>query len=447
MPANWTPQQIMSLAPDATSDKAARGLAILGKWTKLGCSEGSAWGECQGSGSKPYQTQIDLTEPAFKCSCPSRKFPCKHSLALFLLLVTEPKAFAQGDPPDWVAEWLTLRRERVEQRAAKAEQRAEKASDRQAQAQRAASRESKVAAGMQELELWLSDTVRTGLAALQTQPYSYWDGIAARMVDSQAPGIARAVKAMADVAHSGTGWQSRLLRGLSRLQLLLQAYRRIESLDEDLRADIRAAIGWTQDQEELLSQEGVQDRWAVVAQQVSDEDRLRVQRTWLWGCNTGRAALILAFSHQSQPIADAGLAPGSVIDAELVFFPGAHPLRALVKEKSVAQESYGVSGYGCIEDGCAAFAGALAANPWISSFPMLLSSVVPQRLGEHWMVRDVSGDSLALSPRFGRAWELLAISGGHEVAVMGEWDGDYLLPLSTWTFDRFHSLSGARNGG
>jgi SWIM zinc finger len=42
------------------------------------------WGLCAGSGKRPYQTVVDLTGPAYKCSCPSRKFPCKHALALLL---------------------------------------------------------------------------------------------------------------------------------------------------------------------------------------------------------------------------------------------------------------------------------------------------------------------------------------------------------------------------
>ena len=40
----------------------------------------------QGSAASPYQTGIDLSEPAFQCTCPSHKFPCKHGLGLFLLL-------------------------------------------------------------------------------------------------------------------------------------------------------------------------------------------------------------------------------------------------------------------------------------------------------------------------------------------------------------------------
>src|SRR5687768_12992448 len=124
---NYSPEQIIALAPDAASAKAGRGLATAGKWQNVGQDERALWGECQGSGAKPYQTVIDLNEPAFKCSCPSRKFPCKHALGLFLLIANQtanPGAGSTasttttsgiattahtGTAPAWAAEWLAKR--------------------------------------------------------------------------------------------------------------------------------------------------------------------------------------------------------------------------------------------------------------------------------------------------------------------------------------------------
>ncbi len=104
---NWTTEQIIALAPDASSAKAGRELASPRKWASLGCQgERAAWGECQGSAKEPYQAIVDLSEPAFRCSCPSRKFPCKHALGLFLLLASQPAAFTQQACPGWVSEWL-----------------------------------------------------------------------------------------------------------------------------------------------------------------------------------------------------------------------------------------------------------------------------------------------------------------------------------------------------
>lgn len=74
----WTTQQVVALAPDAASVSAARRLTNLRTWSELGCTESLLWGKCQGSAKAPYQVTVDLTEPAFKCTCPSRKFPCKQ---------------------------------------------------------------------------------------------------------------------------------------------------------------------------------------------------------------------------------------------------------------------------------------------------------------------------------------------------------------------------------
>ena len=81
----WTAERVQGLAPDAASAKAGLGLAGPRKWVSIGREDNALWGECQGSGKTPYRSQVDLTDGASKCSCPSRKFPCKHSLGLLLL--------------------------------------------------------------------------------------------------------------------------------------------------------------------------------------------------------------------------------------------------------------------------------------------------------------------------------------------------------------------------
>ena len=96
-----TSESVLALAPDASSVKAAQALLKPGQWPTLGFNENAVWGECKGSGSKPYQVEADLSGPVFKCTCPSRKFPCKHSLALLLLRVQQEAAFTQGEAPDW----------------------------------------------------------------------------------------------------------------------------------------------------------------------------------------------------------------------------------------------------------------------------------------------------------------------------------------------------------
>ncbi|MGB6721585.1 MAG: SWIM zinc finger family protein, partial [Terracidiphilus sp.] len=76
-------EKIEAIAPDQASLSAARKLLKPGVWSGLQ-SDGAelAWGECQGSGATPYRVAISETDAGYKCTCPSRKFPCKHCLAL-----------------------------------------------------------------------------------------------------------------------------------------------------------------------------------------------------------------------------------------------------------------------------------------------------------------------------------------------------------------------------
>src|SRR3954447_24415013 len=99
--------QVLALAPDASSASAGRKLASMKGWQSLGSSPAALWGECQGSAL--YQVRVDLSDLTTKCSCPSRKFPCKHALGLLLLATTTPAALPGSEPPEWVSDWLGRR--------------------------------------------------------------------------------------------------------------------------------------------------------------------------------------------------------------------------------------------------------------------------------------------------------------------------------------------------
>jgi hypothetical protein len=440
MTTNWTSEQVLALAPDASAAKNGRELAHARKWESLGRNAQAAWGECQGSASKPYQTEIDLGEPAFHCTCPSRKFPCKHALGLFLLLAAQPSAFAQSQPPAWVREWLDVRAARTEKKQPKAELHAEKPPDPKAQAKRIAGREAKVSAGLAELETWLRDLVRTGLVSAQTQPLTFWETPARRLVDAQAPGIARLVRDMAGIPSSGAGWQEHLLARAGRLFLLIEAYKRLDMLQPETRDDVRALVGWTQDQDALLAMDGVRARWLVMGQRTEEEDRLRVQRTWLCEQGGERKALVLTFSHVSQPL-DSGLIAGTVLDAELVYFPSAFPLRALIKQRfGTPAPMTGLAGAGSIGQFADAYAKVLARQPWLERFPAILAAVVPVQRESGWFLRDVENRTLPVDLWAKNMLRLLALSGGHPLPLCGEWDGESLMPLSTLIDGRFIAL-------
>ena len=445
---NYSADQIIALAPDAASAKAGRSLATTSKWQNVGRNERAIWGECQGSGAKPYQTVIDLNEPAFKCSCPSRKFPCKHSLGLFLLVANEPAiANTVTTAPVWAAEWLSKRAQQA-QRKSEAAKKADEPPDEATLARRAAQktkrsldREAKVVAGLKELELWLRDLLRHGLASAQTRSLDYWEQMAARMIDAQAPGVARRVRELSWLPQSGDGWTEQLLSQVSSLFLLLKAFERIETLPTATQADVRTAIGWTYKEDELPQENLVADDWLVLGQRITGDEGLRVRRTWLWGERTSKGALILEFAAAGQHLT-LDFLPGTRTEAELIFYPSNYPLRAALKQRANTTRALtALPGYSSGDDLLMTYAGVLALNPWIEAIPASLHTVVPVRRGERWLARDSDGRLLSLRGESSDGWKLMALSGGHPITIFSEWNGRSLLPISAWAEGRYVELN------
>lgn len=418
----WTRAQVEGMAPDASSLSAGRGLAQLRHWSGLGQSPAALWGLCQGSGKNPYQVQVDLAEPAFRCSCPSRKFPCKHGLGLMLLWVESATDFPQTEPPGWVSDWLVGRQQRSE----KKQEKSQRPVDTLAQARRAAQRNEKVDQGVAFLQTWLRDLLRQGLSGLPSWPAKRWEEVAARLIDYQAPGLARQVERLRDLA-GGPQWQARLPGPLGRLHLLLEAYTRREQLGPQLQAEIRSRIGWTQSQEEVLQTAPLTDHWLVVGQQAKEEELVSVLRTWLWGRTSGRAALLLEFAAGGRPLTRT-LQPGMAFAGELCYFAGAFPLRALVRSRQNL-ESWEPQGWDDLSHMQTAYAEALAHNPWVEEFPVLLG-------GLRWTTPPtalVDSQGQALPCRESEfCWRMLGSSGGRPGTLFGEWDGERLRVLSAW---------------
>jgi len=433
MPASWTAEQIIALAPDPASAKAGREQANLRKWSSLGTDEHGAWGLCQGSGKEPYQAVVDLGEPAFKCSCPSRKFPCKHGLGLLLLWASARASFTTAAPP-WVGEWRAGRAKRLEVREAKLQAVVEHVSDPAAEAvvakqtaKRLQQREERVDAAVDDLTRWLNDLLRHGITDLAARPAAYLLDPARRLIDGQAPGLARLVRELPDVIAGANG-QQRLLERLGRIQLLASAWKRRAELPAEVVADARLQIGFTVPQEQVLATEPVSGTWTVVGRVLSEEDHLRTARSWLIS-DTGRQALVLHFAAGAQPL-DTSLVVGARFAGALCYFPGVQALRALVHSRGDATTVSALPPGSTIADAVETFARDTVRCPWLERGCMILRAVVPLLSEGSWWLRDAAGDGLPLAATWGPRWDLLGWSGGHPVTICAEYDGDVLTPVS-----------------
>ncbi|MFI8273889.1 SWIM zinc finger family protein [Streptomyces sp. NPDC085929] len=428
----WTAEQVLALAPDDASRKAGAKLGGAGPWSQTGDSaSGSVWGSCKGSGSTPYRTVVDLRGPAYKCSCPSRKFPCKHAIGLLLLWSAE--GFGEpGEAPDWAAGWLAERVAKAERPAASAG----RPVDEEAAKRRAERRAARISAGVGELEQRLEDVLRGGLAGQQQAGYAPWEETAARMVDAQAPGLAARVRELGTIPSCGPGWPARMLEEGALLHLLNRGWLGLAGLPEPLAATVRSRVGLPGTAAEG---EVVRDRWLVLAQydSVSPDGRLTTRRSWLRGLGSGRPALVLDFGPPGRPPGLA-LPVGLVLEAEARFRPGSAGLRADLGERSTAaapcdRVPAGVSTGEALE----AYGAALREDPWLDSWPVVLGPVIPIPGETGWQLADAEGDCalpVALGGGGSRSglWQLAALSGGGPVTVFGECGHRGFTPLTAW---------------
>ena len=428
---------MLALAPDTSSQRAAGRLADAAPWSRWGTSGDLLWGACAGSGQAPYQVAVDLAGPAYRCSCPSRKFPCKHALGL-LLNWAGGRVPEQAEPPGPERAWQASRAARLSATTAATETRKTPAvKDAAAAARRSQRRAQRVAAGLAELQMWLCDQVRAGLSGLPgAGGHQHAEQIAARMVDAQAPGVANALRRLSPIPGSGDGWPGRLLAGYAQLHLLARAYGRLDDLPSGLGAVVRSRVGFAVTREDVLASPAAADRWLVLAVRDVDEPPIPARRIWLRGRDTGRFALLVLYAVQGNfsGVKDAALTAGSELHADVHYYPGQPPLRAVIGARRAKATAAPPAAAGDVAALLSGWAAALAQDPWLTEWPAVLAGT-PVQAGERWYLADSSGGAL---PLLGREslWRLLAVSGGHPVTVAGEWSPAGLTALTVWHGDQ-----------
>lgn len=452
-----TLERIEALAPDQASLGAARKLLKPSSWPTLAEGDGLIWGECQGSGATPYRVVVSEEDAGYKCTCPSRKFPCKHSLALMWMRAERSTAFAPATVPDWVKDWLSRRRgkstraNKTEDEAEpkprpsinlteipeagadadpKAEQRAAAARERNRK-----EREAAVLAGLDDLDIWLADQVQQGIATFVAQTAQACRTIAQRLVDAKAPSLAGRLDALPTRLFTlpGPARPSAAIRELGQVHLISQAYRRASKLPELLAADARQAVGWAVTRDALLNDSEalrLDSRWRVFAVlSEAQPDKLRRVETWL--CREGGAdgkpqhAVLIDFVPISTGAAAGGYLVGDQIDAELSFYRSTIPLRAQITRLNRGAEQRGeplTLPDERLSDSYANYERALAQLPWLGTIPLTFRSASVRRHGEQLYLHD-DQDQLSLPLHTSQTSHALPLASVGRVDGIGLWNG------------------------
>ena len=381
---------IEAMAPDQSALAAASALLKPAKWPLRARSERLIWGECQGSGANPYRVAADVEDRGSKCTCPSRKFPCKHALALMWMYVEDDAAFQAGSVPDWVDDWTRRRRKGGAPPAATGEDKsleaahralAESAPDPDAEARRKAAALKRadetrrsVYAATEDLDVWIADQLRTGLTGFLGAIGERCRRIAARLVDAKAGALASRIDEMPSrlLALPAEERVDAAIAELGKLVLLARAWRAAPG-DPELHREVVNA----ETREDVLANPQtprVVSVWEVLGERIATRrDGLVSQATWVMSLNetAQRFAVLLDFFPASAGRRGGAFVAGERFHAELAFYPARAPLRAVIaaREGAIdAQDRWPEPS----ADPFAEYADSLMATPWRSETPLLL---------------------------------------------------------------------------
>lgn len=445
---------IEALAPDQASLSAASKLTKRSSWVRLERQDALLWGECQGSGANPYRVVVDAGDQGYKCTCPSRKFPCKHSLALMWISATAPDNFSPaGEVPEWVNDWLGRRRKSGAPAAptasgaksideAQADQPTVNVEDPQAaerreaaQKKRAEDTKASISAGLDELDQWISDQLRLGLSSFVNASGERCRRISARLVDAKAAALASRIDELPGLLMVLRNEErpEAAIRELGKLVLLANAWR--TSPDD---AELKRLVSTSETREQILSQTDalqVTSTWEVLGERiVTKRDGLVSHATWLIDlmCAEPRFALLQDFYPASAGRRSQAFSAGERFDARLVYYPARAPLRALVAERGHANpdvRSWPPASARSVVDPLASHVARQDVAPWSSETPILLSAGALARddRGNSWWQSDLDANGMAL-PVAGSLPE--AVFGIHLGAAAALWDGSRLSLLA-----------------
>lgn len=355
-------QTIEDIAPDQASLSAAKKLLSANKWQGQGfCpTTHTAWGECQGSGSKPYYVVVDVVDIGYKCTCPSRKFPCKHALALMWRYVSDSSPFIDATTPEWVSDWLGRRRKTktvstdtttdAATRPKKSialtdtdEQKADIDPKKQAAAQKRsqtakANTDAQISTGLQEFAKWLEDQVHMGVGAFLDHAHERCRQGASRLVDAKATALSSVVDELPALLLNTpkTYRANRVLGEFGRWYLLMMAW---QKTPDD--PDVRRAIIKAEDKQVVLDDPNalsVMGTWQVVGERTQTrKDGLISQAVFLVKVaddtktpqtkQTPNVAMLQDFYHPTSGIKHTSQL-GAYMTGRLVYYPSAVPYRA-----------------------------------------------------------------------------------------------------------------------
>jgi hypothetical protein len=267
--------------------------------------------------------------------------------------------------------------------------------------------------GLAELDRWLEDRMRTGLADPALARYQTWDQLAARLVDARAGALANRVRRLAGLVGAGVDWHADVLVELGLLHLIARAGRHVPDLPGPLADSVATAAGWQVRQADVLAGVPDTDEWFVAGRSDVREDRIEVRRLWLHGVHTDRWAMLLSFAAYQQ-VLDDSFSVGTVVHADLHRYPGGG-LRALAGRRYADPLPFTAPAATTLAEACDRIGRVVADEPWLERFPAIVRAT-PTVHDRRWVLADDTGSLPLIGPKQALATLVAASVGAPVVA-------------------------------
>ena len=412
---------ILQLTKDTCTAIEAHMVALPDRWTSLGTDGVYIWGDYNPSNDTSYhkntiQTSLNMSlfivgSHSYNCTCRQSR-PCLHAIGLLLLFNEKPDLFTSTNVPEMV--------QNLEKR-------------RQATTLSSMSHFKEISDGLAQLDKWLTNTIKQGLAEAHIREFRYWDEIADQMLASWMPALSQWLREIANIPMRGGDWVEPLLDELGLMYFLIKTFERYDIQPSEIQADLRQVIGIKFSEEEMQSQPMIRDTWVVIGATRRNFRGLAPEKfIWLQGIQSGQIALIHDIGSR-QIMSSLITSVGQTVDLSLKYLPSRTPLKAhLIQNYADTGTTDMIQGTD-IHNAIVQYVVAIHRNPWLRQYVVVLNDVYISRYDKHWTVRHADGKYLPIAPHFKHKWVMYAASNGHPVTVVGIWRKNFLYPLSIWT--------------
>jgi hypothetical protein len=252
---NITEESINLVAPNQAAIINGRELVKKNRFVKLNISndETIIFGECMGSGKSNYTTSVDFVNseaPVYRCTCPSRQFPCKHALGLMYAYVGG-KQFQTADIPQDIME---KRNKAVKKDENKKEKEKEKAAGKPKKVNKSALLK-KISAQKEGLELLvkiINNITQSGLGTINSKTIQMLEDQTIQLGNYYIPGVQTALREFILLFKNNDDHEKIYTQAVDSLIRLYSLCKKgMEYLEQKLN-DPEMPVDTTTDIEELL---------------------------------------------------------------------------------------------------------------------------------------------------------------------------------------------------